>query len=81
MSINDGGPAFAHGGNEDVPSQEGMTLRDYFAAQALNGILAKEHVVRGHKSTAGNWPADQEQFVKLVVARAVAYADEMLRVL
>ena len=33
--INDGGPAFP-----DDRWQAGMTLRDYFAAAALHGILA-----------------------------------------
>ena len=38
MSINDGGPAFPqHGGSE------GMTLRDYFAAVAMQGELACRH--------------------------------------
>jgi hypothetical protein len=37
---DDGGPAFAHAGSEDiqgygVKSQSGMTLRDYFAAKAM----------------------------------------------
>lgn len=46
---NDGGPAFAHAGCPNSPedcvadgekSQRGMSLRDYFAAQALSGLLA-----------------------------------------
>jgi hypothetical protein len=36
-TINDGGPAFPrHGYN----SNDGMTLRDWFAGQALQGLLA-----------------------------------------
>jgi hypothetical protein len=38
---NDGGPAFPH--TKDSIHQygcEGMTLRDYFAAKALSGMLA-----------------------------------------
>lgn len=43
--INDGGPAFPHLHNtcQRVNESEmfpGMTLRDYFAAQALTGLLA-----------------------------------------
>ncbi len=34
--INDGGPAFP-----DDRWQAGMTLRDYFAAAALQGLMAK----------------------------------------
>jgi hypothetical protein len=36
-----GGPAFAHSGNDACPRQEGMTLRDYFAGQAMQGLLAQ----------------------------------------
>lgn len=35
---HDGGPAFPGGGNA-APFQAGMSLRDWFAGQALNGIL------------------------------------------
>lgn len=44
--INDGGPAFplqAHGDEEKSRyylTQQGMTLRDYFAAAALQGLLS-----------------------------------------
>lgn len=49
---NDGGPAFPSPGKDfTVPggpvdgefSAPGMTLRDYFAGQALAGILGAEH--------------------------------------
>ncbi len=36
-NMNTGGPAFPHFGDDDV--YNGMTLRDYFAAKAMNGIL------------------------------------------
>lgn len=51
MSNKNGGPAFprAYGGNPDpapgdadMQSQEGMELRDYFAAKALQGICAHQ---------------------------------------
>ena len=41
--INDGGPAFpmtGEGCHNPLYSQPGMTLRDYFAGQALAGQLA-----------------------------------------
>ena len=44
--IDDGGPAFPEGASgpyangEIVPGLPGMTLRDYFAGQALNGHLS-----------------------------------------
>lgn len=53
MSINDlrdGGPAFPHerwqGYQECMAQREGMSLRDYFAAQALAGWLADNALVR-----------------------------------
>ena len=42
---NDGGPAFPRAGSDYVKAQEGMSLRDWFAGQALAGIGAssQEH--------------------------------------
>lgn len=46
MSDKHGGPAFPRTGvgnaghSYDVPPQDGMSLRDYFAGQALAGIIA-----------------------------------------
>ena len=41
--INDGGPAFpgSYTGQNGMPVwREGMTLRDYFAAKAMQGLMA-----------------------------------------
>jgi hypothetical protein len=38
---NDGGPAFPHA-HEDYPFQHGMSLRDYFAAAAIPGLIQHE---------------------------------------
>jgi len=41
MSTKDtGGPAFPSHGSMGEVAQEGMTLRDYFASKALQGLLA-----------------------------------------
>jgi len=44
--INDGGPAFPHttqwDGIAPAINHNGMTLRDYFAAAALQGLLASD---------------------------------------
>lgn len=45
MSKDTGGPAFPTGAQEDrhgdfIPGDEGMTLRDYFAAVALPAVMA-----------------------------------------
>ena len=37
---NNGGPAFPLSFKWDEPQFNGMTLRDYFAAKALQGLLA-----------------------------------------
>jgi len=41
-NINTGGPAFPTEYRDDarLPCSEGMTLRDYFAAKAMQGLLA-----------------------------------------
>ena len=44
-TINDGGPAFARDSHMDKEiglyvQQQGMSLRDYFAAAALQGLLS-----------------------------------------
>ena len=40
--INDGGPAFPRTGAPYVQAYEGMSLRDWFAGQALAGIGASD---------------------------------------
>jgi len=44
----DGGSAFPRAGNEwsdmtwvEAPAEQGMTLRDYFAAAAMQGLLSR----------------------------------------
>jgi hypothetical protein len=39
-NTNTGGPAFPVPNDANVNHQEGMTLRDYFAAKAMEGLLA-----------------------------------------
>ena len=40
---NDGGPAFPVPNDANVNGQEGMTLRDYFAAKAMQGMVSAEY--------------------------------------
>ena len=69
--MSDGGPAFPRPVSmstywdhpREIPEQEGMTLRDYFAAAALTGWLSDGHV---------NTPS-------VDAARAYEYADAMLK--
>jgi hypothetical protein len=59
-----GGPAFPSVNHPDIPVNNGMTLRDWFAGLAMQGLLADGE----HKEVG--W--------KRVVDAAYAYADAML---
>jgi len=63
MSINTGGWAFPVPNSANVNREEGMTLRDYFAAKAMQGMYANS--------------CDDYTF-KSVSADAYATADAML---
>ena len=65
MSKENGGPAFPVTGHWGAPNADrnGMSLRDYFAAKALQGLLADTNI----KSSA-------EEFA----SRAYGVADAML---
>ena len=64
--IKDGGPAFPtlHNGST-LPGQTGMTLRDYFAAKAMQGMLAED----------GGGALNNEELAEF----AYVIADEMLK--
>jgi hypothetical protein len=61
--INDGGPAFPVPGLMHDETFNGLSMRDYFAAKALQGLLADP-------DTKGSF----REYAK----DAYAYADEML---
>ena len=66
VPINDGGQAFPRTGADGHTSpQTGMTLRDYFAAAALQGLLAS--------------PAEAEFGVSHFATAAYEAADAMLK--
>ena len=46
MSINTGGPAFPAHHFDLAEGEHGMTLRDYFAAQAMQALLTQGHIAR-----------------------------------
>lgn len=72
--LGDGGPAFPRPCSEDkfneetFPSQRGMSLRDWFAAQALAGYLA-----------AYSGPEVRMPVPDIAADRAYEYADAMLK--
>ena len=69
--INDGGPAFPHfktneQGKTELCPQGGMTLRDYFAGQAMQGLMA-----------SGNLPGDTT--FDVLAEYSYSNADAMLK--
>ena len=47
MSEKTGGPAFPANGSFVEFIKEGITLRDYFASKAMQGILSEKHSMDG----------------------------------
>lgn len=68
--INNGGPAFAFASGDLVSL--GMTLRDYFAAAALQGWLATNAKVNDEPLN------DSEEHLKIVADVCYRFADSML---
>lgn len=64
--IKNGVPAFPSHGTMGEVTHEGMTMRDYFAAKAMQGICANPDIP--------GWDFDA------VVFRAYGIADAMIRV-
>ncbi len=78
--IDDGGPAFPLTGFETDPTEgdreevfsRGMTLRDWFAGMALQGMLAYSYV----SSSSGNY--HENCTISQASQRAFIYADAMI---
>lgn len=67
-----GGPAFPGGSFPEHPQQpNGMTLRDWFAGQALTGMLA-------HGTRYRPRPGDPENWHEAIAKEAFEIADAML---
>ena len=75
MSKNGGGPAFPVPNDANVNDQEGMSLRDWFAGQALCGILS------GAEYENVKIAADKRNLERSEVLAALALhiADSMLK--
>ncbi len=73
MSKETGGQAFPMlgnvGYNSDWQLEEGMTLRDYFAAKAMQGILSNPSMIDSFDKSSFDW----------VTERASQLADAMLK--
>ena len=76
MTINDGGPAFpsvGEGFGNPSYSAPGMTLRDWFAGQALQGLIASRCGPANGGSVTDSWVAENAYIVAdaMLVAREV----------
>ena len=74
MKPIDGGPAFPRPG--DFNPQAGMTLRDYFAAKAMQSILRHYDAVTSFEEDEVN---DPEGMPSLIAKDAYIMADAMLK--
>jgi hypothetical protein len=84
-TINDGGPAFPRpesrgtSGATTLHGQNGMTLRDYFAGQALAGMTSRS--VEVYKKLEGSGISMSEienELTQRLSCAAYIYADAML---
>ena len=74
MTTNTGGPAFpCHPGIEN-PIYDGMTLRDYFAAKAMQTIISYRRTQFGTVSDEMDW----DEYFPIIAQEAYALADAML---
>jgi hypothetical protein len=73
MSNNTGGPAFPIKGPVMANDHQGMTLRDYFAAKALSGLLA------GLDRDARRFMEQQAEPVGAMANACYTMADAMLK--
>jgi hypothetical protein len=78
--INTGGSAFPRAGNEwadmawvEAPAEQGMTLRDYFAAKAMQAFLSNDNLLRA----SCEWHADGSE--TSIAVLAYDQADAMLK--
>lgn len=69
--VNNGGPAFPVPHTNGHDGRNGMSLRDYFAAKALQGMAASGYWADSVDVDDGN--------LELVARNAYAIADAMLR--
>ena len=81
----DGGPAFptaGYDGPDHTQAQtEGMTLRDWFAGQALNGLLSAESIqmiIRANRAKEMSLEDRYVQALNDTVKMSIELADAML---
>lgn len=77
MTINDGGPAFPRHALEIklpdgsvVPKDPGMTLRDWFASQAMQGLIASPRGPVNGGTVTDSWVAENAYIVADAMLKA-----------
>jgi hypothetical protein len=70
-NTNTGGAAFPHTDSMDTATRPGMTLRDYFAAKAMQSTLADDAYVQRTETTA--------EWLAIVATSSYEIADAMLK--
>ena len=73
-AVNTGGPAFPRPG--DFNAQTGMTLRDYFAAKAMQTMAFHR---RNQFETDNVDMSDWDEFFPIIAQEAYSIADAMLK--
>lgn len=75
----DGGNAFPVGGGDQ--RNAGMTMRDYFAAKALQGLMSNSEGVHAGAEPLGSWLVNSSSATApdWLAARVYAVADAMLK--
>lgn len=72
---NDGGSAFPRISDEWVEHQRGMSLRDYFAAKAMQSIINNYKT----RSDSEKFIEDREFFYDIIAEESYKLADAMLK--
>lgn len=73
--MNTGGPAFPAQHFDLTDAEHGMTLRDYFAAKAMQGLMSGRWKSDIHGATYYVYRADADEWAK----SAYHFADAMLK--
>ena len=75
--MNDGGPAFPSAVlfDQAIVDSKGMTLRDYFAAKAMQSIVGAMLI----ESSKTRYNIDHQEHLKCVALDSYEIADAMLR--
>lgn len=80
--INDCGPAFPSGDNSAFGPHAGMSLRHWYAGQAMAALITKANFIdREGQHGVGMTQADIDEFRKDIAVSAREYADAMITAL